>query len=411
MRSEQLFKILLKINMTFKEFRSIKVPLKSVLKDPDKDLAFFQQQSNNINIIVTLGYQFIRLYLLTLFHRNKPLPQINDILCKNVLSVICFPKTKRKDNTLINTLKIFYHASFKRLLPEDLVFDPANLSPICQSLATEMTTSLNNNIHIHFVDRLKRIIKYLIQQEPEFSEISKGQIRRGAAIVIDGLWEKDSSKMSGKLLEIYQFCLEEFIPNKPYKESLGYDLEANTQKYLYYSMKMNVFLESHDLKLFQSVCLRKSVVPKNIPIDTKSLIYIGTFPTYKNKKFLSDNYQKNNLYKIIWNHYFKVNSRLLKHHKVNPKTYQFMYSIDTDGVICTLKFINTEHTNLFKKRWKNSESKKAYQKHQNDKKQANKKANKEVPDYNRLTSKLDKDTKAEYSKKHLVGCDPGMSNN
>ena len=178
--------------MTYQEFRSIKVPLKSVLKDPDKDLAFFQQQSNNINIIVTLGYQFIRLYLLTLFHRNKPLPQINDILCKNVLSVICFPKTKRKDNTLINTLKIFYHASFKRLLPEDLVFDPANLSPICQSLATEMTTSLNNNIHIHFVDRLKRIIKYLIQQEPEFSEISKGQIRRGAAIVIDGLWEKDS---------------------------------------------------------------------------------------------------------------------------------------------------------------------------------------------------------------------------
>ena len=58
-------------------YRTIKCPLKSVLKEYDTLQPIIEQCVKDINEIIILGYQFIRLYLLDKFTNNKELPIIN----------------------------------------------------------------------------------------------------------------------------------------------------------------------------------------------------------------------------------------------------------------------------------------------------------------------------------------------
>ena len=58
-------------------YRIIKCPLKCVLKKYDTLHPIIEKAVMDMNEIVILSYQFIRLYLLDKFNNNQALPNIN----------------------------------------------------------------------------------------------------------------------------------------------------------------------------------------------------------------------------------------------------------------------------------------------------------------------------------------------
>ena len=398
--------------MTEQQFRSIRLPLQPLLKTPDKTLPIILNYVNNMNIKVTYAYQFIRLFLLNQFHTGQQLQTIDPKFCEHVLSVITHPDKKRKIGTQFHELKMFYNEHFKALIPVQQTIEPDSASTIAQYLSIEMNTCLHNNIKIHFIARLKKIITFLLKSKEEFKDLSKGQISRGAALIINALWNKDKSELKPSLHGIYDFCLSNFIPVEPYQECLQYDIEANTQRYFLPTFKMNQYREQNGLKPFQPLCLRKSGVPKNIPIDTKALIYmfdLTKVSQYKTSGLLLENYKKNEiLQEVLWDHLFKTNKKVFK----TKDKYQFYYYIVTDGVGCSLKFINREYLPVKEKRYKSGktdEDKALFKRFNN--KSAKKQAKKQVKNQeSKMVSDLSTEQKKHLLTKNLVGCDPGQFN-
>lgn len=397
--------------MTEQQFRSIRLPLRSLLKTPDKTLPILLEYVHHTNVIVTYAYQFIRLYLLDCFHKEAKVEPVSAKFCEHVLSTICYPDKKRVENSPLYRLQRFYHEQFKDLLPKQKTFNPKNLSSVIQYISVEMNTCLHNNIKIHFMARLKQILIFLLKKEPSFNDLSHGQIRRGAVLVMNALWDKDKSGLKPSLHGVYDYCLEHFIPKENYLKNLAYDLEANTQRYFLATFQMNLFRERHGLKPFQIICLRKSAVPKNIPIDTKGLIYLFDLTGVSRittKHELLANYKKNQfLQEALWSSLFKTDLKVFR----DKGKYSFFYYIVTDGVGCSLKFINQEYRVYHQKRYqagKSAEDIALFKRFNN--KQAQKQLSVtqkcETPIISELSTKQKQDLLAE----NLVGCDPGLYN-
>ena len=69
-------------------YRTIKCPLKSVLKEYDILQPIIENCVKDINEIIILAYQFIRLYLLDKFVNNKELPIMNKQFILDVLKTV-----------------------------------------------------------------------------------------------------------------------------------------------------------------------------------------------------------------------------------------------------------------------------------------------------------------------------------
>ena len=106
-------------------YRIIKCPLKCVLKKYDILHPIIENAVMDINEIVILSYQFIRMYLLNKFNNNKELPIINKQFVLDVIKTISFPNTKRgqktKQENIKNAsgkfdMKQFYNEEFSKLV-------------------------------------------------------------------------------------------------------------------------------------------------------------------------------------------------------------------------------------------------------------------------------------------------------
>ena len=85
------------------------------------------------------------------------------------------------------------------------------------------------------------------------------------------------------------------------------DICNDPQIYLRSMIYMNLQLESLNCSLFQFFPLRTSIIPKYIPIDTKSIVELLV---NKNVKKYLDNITK---YQYeIWNKYFKLQHPIFK---------------------------------------------------------------------------------------------------
>ena len=95
---------------------------------------------------------------------------------------------------------------------------------------------------------------------------------------------------------------------------------------------MNIKLEKIEGKMFQCFPLRTDIIPKFIPIDTKSIIEILVD---KDK----NNYLKDieNTKQELWNKFFNIN--------VKMKDYLFEYTIITDCYSASIRFIHKDFLN------------------------------------------------------------------
>jgi len=388
-----------------------KAPLKSLVKEPDKVIPILSNYLKNSNTIVTLGFLFIRLYVLSKFDRGDELPNISGKFCENVLTVVSHPD-KTRTGTLL-ALKDFYHESFKNLICPDLEIDPGHLSTVLQSNAKSMKTALHNNISVHFLGRLRKAVILQLKARAKFSQLERKHLKFIAKHIVDALWDKDPSELPEPLLEVYQTCLERYIPQEKYEKCLGYDLEAHTQNYLKPTLTMNKDFEDAGWKTFQPLSLRNTAIPKHITIDTKTLIYLFNFTdlTQYNKGELLKKYRQNDLYDLIWRQIFRMDKKVFRRSKGDKNT--FLYVIETDGISISVKFIRKNQLSNYRARYdkKNQNNQNNQKENKSWKKQVKeqtKKKPKRTDPKDRLLTEYSQEEIDELKHRNQVYNDPGL---
>ena len=82
------------------QFRSIKVPLKSIVRDPATQ-KFLEDTASEINKLVALGYQLVRLFLVAK-HREGNLPKVNEHMDKNLADIQSLTEIIHKQRDVIH---------------------------------------------------------------------------------------------------------------------------------------------------------------------------------------------------------------------------------------------------------------------------------------------------------------------
>ena len=102
-----------------------------------------------------------------------------------------------------------------------------------------------------------------------------------------------------------------FIVPSEYEKNIGYDLEANPDKYIPCTIYMNSLLEERNppCKLFQPLSIRTTNVPCHITLDTACLVELF-YESGKTKTKYLRNIKENQL--EIWTHLFKLKKKVLK---------------------------------------------------------------------------------------------------
>ena len=225
------------------------------------------------------------------------------------------------------------------------------MNTIIDYLSKSVVTMYENNIKLHFVEYVERYINVVWKKKLFTQKIRKIYSTKKAA-------QKQINKMCYQLRKIKVDVLEvdeevpyksysvyhtwidniktQILPNRKFKkDSLYYDIQCSPQDYLPFMMKMMMELESQELKINNVFPQRSEIIPKHIPIDTASLIYI----LRRRKDHGSQNkFTRNgNLVKRqdeIWKFFFRTERQCFR-----KKGYSFHHMIHTDGVSCKTRSV------------------------------------------------------------------------
>lgn len=336
-------------------FRTIKTSLKSITKD-DNIQSIINGYVCNINKIIILTYQFIRLYHLHKYKNDKELPQLNKEFILYCIKTVSEPKTQRgqqknkvKNKDIKEELKIFYKNEFKPLLV-DTKYSYTNCTYILNIIADEMCRCYMTNMKEHFVSHLFRYINSIFK--PEFNEMINKETDSKKKKELRKLRNKELREIKNDIIyntfdkssEKYHQWIRDnkkiLVPIELDKGNVYYDVKAHPEKYFTHSFYINEQLEKLGKKLYQPLPLRNNIVPKYIPIDTASLIDMLAKKGEKGK--LLEKTKKNGNY--IWYENFKIEKLSI----FNQNGYVFYNRILTDGIGCSIIFIKEEYKD---KKW------------------------------------------------------------
>ena len=330
---------------TFQEFRNneksayktFKIPLKTILLNREMIQPVINNLVFEMNDLVIHTYQFIRLYILYCFTNNNPLPEFNDTFisyCIKTLGTRDNRGKKCKDIELLETLEKFYKTEYQPLLNHEKT-NLKNTTFLLPYLATQIHTSLSNNIQEHFIQHFLRFINKTTSDITEDKQILF-QFKKNLMELTD----------TNELFSLWKEThLQNVIPENV-KKSVYYDVKVRPFEYLKGMMYMNSVLEKQESKLFQPLPLRNNIIPKHICLDTACIINL--FCPEKDKEGnkikkgeLLSNVKDNQ--NEVWSNLLNLNHRIFKN-----KHYQFHNQIQTDGISCCLLFI---HKDLKDKKW------------------------------------------------------------
>jgi hypothetical protein len=329
----------------FKEFRNneksvyktFKIPLKTILLNRDTSQPIINNLVFEMNDLVIHTYQFIRLYVLDKYAKNQPLPTIDDTFISYCIKTLgsCDNRGKKcKDTELLEILEEFYKTEYQPLLNHKKT-NLKNTTFLLPYLATQIHTSLSNNIQEHFIQHFLRFINkttFEITEDKQMLFQFKKQV----------LEQQETNELFNKWKDTH---LQNIIPENV-KKSVHYDVKVRPFEYLRGMLYMNSILEKQESKLFQPLPLRNNIIPKHIILDTACIINL--FCPEKNKE--GNKIKKGELLSNVKDNQNEVWSNLLnlKHRIFKNKYYQFHNQIQTDGISCCLLFIRKD---LKDKKW------------------------------------------------------------
>ena len=336
-----------------KVYRVIKCPLKCVLKRYDILQPIIEKAVVDINEIVVLSYQFIRLYLLDKFNNKKELPTINKQFVLDVIKTVSSPNSKRgqktKEENIKNAsgkidMKRFYREEFSQLVSNQPCY--SNKTCIIAITANEIITCINTNISTHFVKHLFKYVNLLFKV-PKTIEIKKEKNKEKRKELYKEL-NQDIRDLKSDLInnkievskpEYHKWIKENkgfLFPTKVNK-SVAYDVKANPEKYIKYSFYINKKIEELGKRPYQVIPQRNNIVPKHIVLNTQAIVDL-----IDDKKRDLFEYNKSELVLHAKKHQKHIWSKILKLEKKNifkQKEYVFYNQIITDGFSCSLLFI------------------------------------------------------------------------
>ncbi len=396
-----------KYEITYKKppdkYRCIKLPFNKIIKDKDIIEKVFDCVIRT-NKITIKTYQLLRLWILDRYHTTSNIPLITEDVIKmaqkSLLEKSSGPKPKGKNLELYNEFLHYHNFSLEK---------GTNLSQILGYNATSILTAIENNIKCHYFDYIRRFInsyfknKYKEEiKDKNFKKVLFTELKKLKNDIINNTNTSDIK---------YKKWLEEnrykIIPEECHKNGYYYDIQIEPQKYLKNMIWINIELEKIDGKMFQFMPLRTDIIPKFIPIDTKTLIEI--FVDKNKNNYLKD--IENTKYEL-WNKYFNINVRL--------NNYVFNYTIITDCYSASIRYIhkkNIEEEN--NKKYKMKLARNEYKGLNKEEKEKLKNKKKEEYKINFLEPKI-KNVRIDYvefpyideiNKEDLEGkfifCDPG----
>ena len=308
------------------KYNCIKVPFDKIIKDSDtKDKIFDCIVRTNKITIKT--YQLLRLWILDKYHKNEAIPTITEdtikMVQKSILEKSAGPKPKGNNLALFNEFKSLHTLSLE---------NGNNLSQILGYNATSILTAIENNIKCHFFDYIRRFINsyftHIYQEEIKNKELKKQlftDLKKLKNDIID-----DTTTCDSKFHEWLKNNRNNIVPKEFHKNGYYYDIQVSPQKYFKHMIWMNIELENIEGKMYQFMPLRTDLIPKFIPLDTKSLIEI-LVDKDKNKYLQDIEFSK----EILWNTYFNINIKM--------KKYVFDYTIITDCYSASIRFIHKDN--------------------------------------------------------------------
>jgi hypothetical protein len=329
----------------FKEFRNneksayktLKIPLKTILLNREIIQPVINSLVFEMNDLVIHTYQFIRLYILYCYTNNKPLHELNDTFisyCIKTLGTRDNRGKKCKDTELLEKLEEFYKTEYQLLLNHEKT-NLKNTTFLLPYLATQIHTSLSNNIQEHFIQHFLRFINKTTSDITEDKTILF-QFKKNLMELTD------TDELFNNWKDTH---LQNIIPEN-IKKSVYYDIKVRPFEYLKGMLYMNSVLEKQESKLFQPLPLRNNIIPKHIILDTACIINL--FCPEKDKD--GNKIKKGELLSNVKDNQNEVWSNLLnlKHRIFKNKHYQFHNQIQTDGISCCLLFIRKD---LKDKKW------------------------------------------------------------
>jgi hypothetical protein len=362
---------------TFQEFRStdksayttIKITLNSVLHKHKEVQPVITNLVFEMNDLMIHSYQFIRLYVLKCYNDNKPLPEITEkfiLYCIKTLGVRSNQGVKCKDTDLLETLQEFYDKEYQPLLHHEKT-QLKNTTFLLPYLATQIHTSLSNNIQEHFIQHFLRFINKTAEKITE----DKAVLFKFKKQLLECNEETDTMFDEWKTTHLPNILPENI------KKSIHYDVKVKPFDYLKGMLYMNAVLEKEEHKLFQPLPLRNNIIPKHIILDTSCIVNL----------FSLEGKTKTELFKAIKENQYDVWNNLLnlQHKTFKSKHYQFHYQIQTDGISCSLLFIRKD---LKDKKWGSRVPTLQEQEFHN------------IED-------LSKEQLTELAPRNIIGCDPG----
>ena len=303
-------------------FITIKTSLKSILKNYTINQPKINKLVIECNDIVIRTYQFIRLYLLDCYYKNKSIPTFDK---DTILYFIraCGIRDNRgrqqANNDFQQELELFYETEFKPCINKEK-YNLVNKSYIIPYLAIQIQTGLNNNIKEHFITRIRRFMNIFTPIELTTDENNKLFNNVKNLVLLDKIDEIPEE------MQKWAFWIRNnFLPAE-YEKAFGYDCKVNPTNYLFYTIKMNEEIEKKNLnltdkfKLFQPIPLRNSIIPHYITLDAN-----GVLSTFKEDGETSLGYKVSENKEKIWNMIFNTKNKIL-----NKKGYEFK-TIQTDG--------------------------------------------------------------------------------
>ena len=340
-------------------FRIIKCPLKCVLKKYDVIQPIIEKAVIDINEIVVLSYQFIRLYLLDKFNNNQPLPTVNKQFVLDVIKTVSSPNTKSgqkiKEENIKNAIgkidiKRFYKDVFYELVSgnNNTYKKPSytNKTFILEQTAKEMITCIQTNISTHFTQHLFKYINCLFKY-PRTIEIKKEkdkekrkemykelnqEIRNLKNDVINNKIECSNEKYHNWIMETKKYL----YPSKINK-SVAYDVKNKPERYIQYSFFINQKIEEMGKTPYQVIPQRNNIVPKHIVLNSPAIVDLIDDKEQKlfqyNKSKLLHNAKKYQPH--IWSRILKLEKKQI----FTNENYVFYNQIITDGFSCSLLFI------------------------------------------------------------------------
>ena len=280
---------------------------------------------------------------------------------------------KKAENTiLLDELNKFYEDEFQSIY-KHTKYILTGLNYVLPYLCIGISTCLSTNIKEHFSERIVKFINKLgsiyydknykkkITDDKDYIKEKKEQ-----------LYKTKSSILLNKYDEIPIIMKPWFESHKmkilpdTFNKSIAYDCQINPFKYLKYTLYINSEFEKYNntiekqieilqgkeskakkqdiknkyntqiyalnckiIKLFQPLSLRNSCIPKYITIDTATLINMNTERGDKGNMLNNITECKT----LLWDNCFRMNKSIF-----NQKNYIFNYTLQTDGIGCSLLF-------------------------------------------------------------------------